>query len=172
MRPLEHFLFAALPLTAYAVGRYRRLPRGHTVFIALLATQLPDLIDKPLAWTFGVLPSGRMFAHSLVISLPVLSLGCLLAARRGWGRSAVVFVLAYLSHIVGDFYQILWQGSSYYFFPNLFWPLLAANPDQRPSFAAHAPPSLSAVLVPLSVFLLVTGYILLDIVRWPVVVGE
>jgi len=129
MRPLEHFLFAALPLTAYAVVRYRRPPRGHTLLFVLGATQLPDLIDKPLAWTFGVLPSGRMFAHSLVISLPVLFLGCVLAARRGWGRPAAVFSLAYLSHIVGDFYSILWQGTEYYFFPNLFWPLLAANPD-------------------------------------------
>ena len=167
MLPLEHFLFAALPLVAYVAVRYRRLPRGHTLLFVLLATQLPDLIDKPLAWTFGVIPSGRMLAHSLVIAVPLLSLGCVLAARRGWGRPAAVFSLAYLSHIAGDFYQILWQGSEYYFFPNLFWPLLAANPDQRPSFAAHAPPNLWAVLVPGSVFLLVTGYILLDIVRRP-----
>lgn len=167
MLPLEHFLFAALPLTAYVAVRYRRPPRGHTLLLILLATQLPDLVDKPLAWTFGVLPSGRMFAHSLVISLPLLSLGCLLAVRRGWGRPAAVFSLAYLSHIAGDFYPILRHGSDYYFFPNLFWPLLAANPDQRPSFAAHAPPSLMAVLVPLTVFLLVFGYIALDIVRRP-----
>lgn len=27
---------------------------------------LPDLIDKPLAWTFGVLPNGRSLGHSVV----------------------------------------------------------------------------------------------------------
>src|SRR6056297_375011 len=129
MYPHGHFLLAALPLLAYTAGRYRRLPRGYTLLLVFLATQLPDLVDKPLAWTFGVLPSGRMFAHSLVISVPVLSLGCVLAVRRGWGRPAVVFSLTYLSHIVGDFYPILWRGTEYYFFPNLFWPLLPANPD-------------------------------------------
>jgi len=165
--PLEHFLLAALPLSAYAAVRYRRPPRGHTLLLILLATQLPDLVDKPLAWTFGVLPSGRMFAHSLVISVPLLSLACVVAGRRGWGRPAVVFSLAYLSHIAGDFYPILWHGSDYYFFPNLFWPLLAANPDRQPSFAAHAPASALSLLVPLSVLLVVMGYIVLDIVRRP-----
>lgn len=172
MRPLAHFLFAALPISAYAVVRYRRLPRGHTLLLVLAATQLPDLIDKPLAWTVGVLPSGRMFAHSLVISIPLLSIGCVLAARRGWGRPATLFSFAYLSHLVGDFYPILSQGSGYYFFPNLFWPLLPANPDQSPSFAAHAPPSLASLALPLAVFLLTFGYIALDIVRRPPTVGQ
>jgi len=102
-----------------------------------------------------------------MIALPVLSIGRALAARRGWGRPAALFTLAYLSHIAGDFYPILWLGSEYYFFPNLFWPLLAANPDKRPSFAAHAPPSLGAVFITLSVFLAVAGYIAQDLVRRP-----
>lgn len=170
MYPHGHLLLAALPLLAYTAVRYRRLPQGYTLLLVFLATQLPDLIDKPLAWTFGVLPSGRMFAHSLVIALPVLSLGCFLAARRGWGRLAAVFSLAYLSHIAGDFYQVLLKGTDYYFFSNLFWPLLAANPDRQPSFAAHAPPNLASLLVPLSVFLIVFGYIALDLVRRPPVI--
>ncbi|MDS0280774.1 metal-dependent hydrolase [Haloarcula onubensis] len=151
----------------YTFVRFRRLPRGHTLLLVLVATQLPDLVDKPLAWTFGVLPSGRMFAHSLVISVPVLSVGCVLAVRRGWGRPAVVFTLAYLSHIAGDFYPMLWLGTEYYFFPNLFWPLLPANPDLRPSFSAHFSGDFSSLLLPFSVFLVIVGYIALDIVRRP-----
>jgi hypothetical protein len=76
---------------------------------------------------------------------------------------AGIFSLAYLSHIVGDFYPILWLGRSYYFFPNLFWPALPANPDQNPSFAAHAPPNLVAVAVTLIGFGLVMGYMAVDI---------
>lgn len=167
MRPLDHFLFAALPLLGYTAIRYRQLPRGHILLLVLFATQLPDLIDKPLAWTVGVLPSGRMFAHSLVIVLPVLILGCLICARRGLVRPAAVFTLGYLSHLAGDFYPILWQGSGYYFFPNLFWPLLAANPDRSPSFSAHVPTDPLSLLYPLSVFILVSGYIALDIIRRP-----
>jgi len=163
--PEGHFLLAAIPLTVYTVARWRRLPSGPMVLLLLVATQLPDVIDKPLAWTFAVLPSGRMLAHSLVVCLPVLSILVLLAARRGYGRYAVVFSAAYLSHIAGDFYPIVHQGTDYYFFPNLFWPLLPANPDRASSFAAHAPESLLSLLVPLVIFGLAVGYSVITMYR-------
>jgi hypothetical protein len=140
--------------------------------LVLIATQLPDMIDKPLAWTFGVIPSGRMLAHSLVIVLPVLCLVCVLAVRRGVVRPAVLFSLSYLSHIAGDFYPFFWLGTEYYFFPNLFWPLLPANPDRAASFAAHAPTDPTSILLPFSVFSIVLGYIAIDIVRRPPAIGQ
>jgi hypothetical protein len=163
VRPLQHFAVVALPVTVYSLVRYRRLPTGYTVLILLVATQLPDIIDKPLAWTFGVLPSGRMLAHSIVISGPVLSTLCLLGIYLRKFEYTGLFAVAYLSHIVEDFYPILWQGRSYYFFPNLFWPALPANPDRNPSFGAHAPPSLVVVLITLAGFGLVTGYVAFDL---------
>ncbi len=132
-----------------------------------MATQLPDLIDKPLGWTFGVLPNGRMFAHSLVVVLPGFTLGCVLASRRDLVRPASLVSLAYPSHIVGEFYPVLWLGTDYNFFPNLIWPLLPANPNLSPSFAAHAPPTIASLVLPSWVFLLVFGYIALDIVQQP-----
>ncbi|MFB6224818.1 MAG: metal-dependent hydrolase [Haloarcula sp.] len=165
MYPAGHFLLAAVPLTAYTVARWRRLPSGPMVLLLLVATQLPDIIDKPLAWTFAILPSGRMLAHSLVVSLPVLTVIVLLAVRRGYGRYAVVFSAGYLSHIAGDFYPIVRLGTEYYFFPNLFWPLLTANPDRTPSFAAHSPDSLLSLTVPLIVFGLAVSYSLMTVYR-------
>ncbi|MDT3435489.1 hypothetical protein KZ498_11520 [Haloarcula sp. 1CSR25-25] len=135
------------------------------VLLLLVATQLPDVIDKPLAWTFAILPSGRMLAHSLVVSLPILTEVVLLAAHRGFGRYAVVFSAGYLSHIAGDFYPILRLGTDYYFFPNLFWPLLAANPDRAPSFAAHSPDNLLSLFVPLVVFGLAVSYSVVAVYR-------
>src|SRR6056297_2343485 len=167
MYPHGHFLTVALPLCVYSIIRYQRLPRGHTLVVILVATQLPDVIDKPLAWTFDVLPSGRMFAHSLVIAIPVLTVVCLVATYRGLGRSAGLFSVAYLSHIAGDFYPVIWLGADYYPFPNLFWPLLAANPDEKTSLAAYLPSDLATVVIPLSVFLLIMGYIAVDLVRYP-----
>lgn len=167
MRPVEHFAVAALPLVIYSLVRYRRLPTGRAILVVLIATQLPDLIDKPLAWTVGVLSSGRMFAHSLAIVLPILTIGIYVATRRGLGRPALLFSVSYLSHIAGDFYSIIWLGSEYYFFPNLFWPLLAANPDPNPSFAAHAPPSLASIVLPLGIFLLAAVYVVISILRNP-----
>ncbi|EMA24384.1 hypothetical protein C443_04459 [Haloarcula argentinensis DSM 12282] len=133
------------------------------VLLLLVATQLPDVIDKPLAWTFAILPSGRMLAHSLVISLPVLTVVVLLAAHRSYGRYAVVFSAGYLSHIAGDFYPIMRLGTDYYFFPNLFWPLLSANPDRTLSFAAHSPDSLLSLAVTLIVFGLAVSYSLVTV---------
>lgn len=167
MYPLGHFLLTALPLCAYWAIRYRRVPRGHTLLLVLVATQLPDVIDKPLAWSFNIIPSGRMLAHSIVIVLPILIAICLVATRWGLGRVASLFSVAYLSHIAGDFYPILWEGTAYYFFSNLFWPLLAANPDQNPSFAAHAPPDLASLVVPLGVLMIIGGYIAVDLLIHP-----
>nr|WP_242493329.1 metal-dependent hydrolase [Haloarcula hispanica] len=163
MYPAGHFLLAAVPLTAYTVARWRRLPSGPMVLLLLVATQLPDVIDKPLAWTVAILPSGRMLAHSLVVSLPVLTILVLLAARQSYGRHAVVFSAGYLSHIAGDFYPIVRLGTDYYFFPNLFWPLLSATPDRTPSFAAHSPDSLLSLAVPVIVFGLAISYSLVTV---------
>lgn len=165
MWPHEHVLFAVIPVSAYIGVRYRRLPSGFTLLLLLVATQLPDIIDKPIAWWFNVFPSGRMLAHSVFIFVPLLGLGYILARRWGWGRRALLFSGAYLSHIVGDFYPILWLGTEYYFFPNLFWPLLTANPDHTPSFAAHMPADRSALLVPIGILCAVLCYIVVDIVR-------
>ena len=167
MYPHGHFLLVALPLCLYSMIRYQRLPRGQTLAVVLVATQLPDVIDKPLSWIFGVLPSGRMFAHSLVIAIPVLTVVWLVATHRGFGRSAGLFSVAYLSHIAGDFYPVIWLGTDYYSFPNLFWPLLAATPDENTSLAAYVPSDVTSVVVPLCVFLLIIGYIAVDLVRYP-----
>ncbi|WP_424004730.1 metal-dependent hydrolase [Haloarcula salina] len=165
MLPLGHLVVALLPVTLYTLVRKRRLPTGTVVVLLVLATQLPDLIDKPLAWTFHVLPSGRMFAHSLVVSLPVLAGVTVLAHRRGEGRLGLLFSAAYLSHLAGDFYPILYRGTDYYFFPNLFWPLLAANPDRAPSFAAHGPESVLSLFVWVTVFGCVTCYGIVSMYR-------
>lgn len=85
--------------------RHGQGPTGDTVLLVLAGTQIPDIIDKPLAWTFGVLPSGRMFAHSIVLSGPLLALGYLYAVRRGRSCEAALVAVAYLSHIVGDLYR-------------------------------------------------------------------
>jgi hypothetical protein len=47
--PHEHLLVALLPVVAYVGVRDRS------------RSQFPDLVDKPLAHQFCVLPSGRVF---------------------------------------------------------------------------------------------------------------
>lgn len=63
-------------------GRLRRdtPPRGIAVIALAIGTQFPDLVDKPLSWTFAVLPTGRSLAHSL-LTLSVLAIGLVTFAR-------------------------------------------------------------------------------------------
>lgn len=49
MMPWGHFAVAFLPYLAYRLLRHRDLPPRRNVLFLLFATQLPDLIDKPLA---------------------------------------------------------------------------------------------------------------------------
>lgn len=89
-----------------------------------IGSQFPDLIDKPLAHQFGVIPSGRVFIHSLPFAIPIAA--CVIA--YGWQtdrpRVAGVFVVAYLLHLLGDTHQVLRTGQ----IPaDLLWPFVAAQ---------------------------------------------
>lgn len=109
-----------------------------------LGTQLPDVVDKPLAWTFGVLPSGRSFAHSVLVATVAITFVYLIAKRRNRDETAIAFSIAYISHILvdigptvvwglvhGDWSQLKW--TTY-----LLWPVLSAPPyPHDESFAQH-----------------------------------
>jgi len=128
MWPWEHLAVGYLCYAAYARRRWRVAPAADATFALALATQLPDLIDKPLAWGLGVLPSGRSLAHSLLVAAPLTALAVALAARFGRRRVGVAFALAYASHLAGDVaYPLLTDGALRAGF--LLWPLVPAPAD-------------------------------------------
>lgn len=93
------------------------------VALAALAvgTQLPDLVDKPLAWTFDVMPYGRAAAHSvLVLGAVAVVVGLVWRSVR----VGVVLLVGWTTHLVGDVLYPLAEGAlgdvSF-----LAWPLLA-----------------------------------------------
>jgi hypothetical protein len=100
-------------------------------------TQFPDLVDKPLAWTFAVLPNGRSLAHSLVTALLIIAVLELLLRRRGDGAIATAFGVGYLAHLFGDALYPAMSGE----FPALgflAWPLVPpVEYATEPSFGAH-----------------------------------
>jgi len=83
---------------------------GDYVALAVLAagTQLPDLVDKPLAWTFGVLPYGRAVMHSLVV---VAIAAVALSALSVPGRVRVPLLAGWVSHLAGDAVYPLAEGA-------------------------------------------------------------
>lgn len=157
MLPLGHFLVAAVPAVAYVVLRTRTLPSRKLLFVLFVGSQFPDLVDKPLAHQFHLIPNGRMFTHSVVVALPV-SLGVLLLARRTDNVPAgLAFLFAYFTHIVGDRRTQLLQPNPQ-IHPNLLWPLTQVERAQGvPSWAGPGSINVKLWTVFSLVLLLVTA---------------
>jgi hypothetical protein len=74
LRPASERLFSALhryfvPVFAYVLVRNRGLPSRALSFAVFVGSQFPDLVDKPLAQELVVIPSGRVFVHSLLFAV-------------------------------------------------------------------------------------------------------
>ncbi|WP_122089253.1 metal-dependent hydrolase [Halalkalicoccus subterraneus] len=130
MWPWEHAAFAYVCYSALTRRRLDAPPGGVATLLVVFASQLPDLIDKPLAWSFGVVHSGRMLAHAPIVVVP-LCLGVYwYAARRERAECGVAFGLGYLSHIATDALQSLLVGE-YAYVRFLLWPLLSVPVDSQ-----------------------------------------
>lgn len=127
MWPWGHFVFGYLAYSGFARLSSMRPFDGYTVLFVALGTQLPDIVDKPLAWTFHVLPSGRSLAHSLfaAVFLSILLGGY--CRRRGRPELGIAFAIGYLSHLLGDGISYLFSGE-YAYLSYLGWPLLPPPP--------------------------------------------
>lgn len=135
--PSEHFIVAFLPMMAYVVVRDKRLPSPRFIAIVFLGSQFPDLIDKPLAYQVGIIPSGRVFGHSLPVALPFLFVVGLYGWQTDRSRLSVAFVFGYLSHLFADNYTSFLKPNPQ--FPSdLLWPF--APPIPRSSVPHWAGP--------------------------------
>jgi membrane-bound metal-dependent hydrolase YbcI (DUF457 family) len=163
--PSEHFLIVVVPLVAYVYIRDRRLPSRQLFGVAFFASQFPDLIDKPLAHEFGLIPSGRVFMHSFPTVLPLWLLVGVYAWRTDRPRAGAVFILGHCSHLLADNYTALLEQPPRV--PSdLFWPLVPAV--RRPLIPGWAGPgSINIHLWTLfsTVVLAVTVYLVVQDVR-------
>ncbi|QCC48223.1 metal-dependent hydrolase [Halobellus limi] len=121
MLPLEHFIVAFLPVLGYVLVRDGRLPTLRLVALVFVGSQFPDLIDKPLAHQFGVIPSGRVFMHSLPVAVPFLAAVALYGWKTDRNRLSSAFAFAHLSHLLADNYRPLLPPSPTVS-PDLLWP--------------------------------------------------
>ncbi|WP_254273442.1 metal-dependent hydrolase [Haloarcula marina] len=126
MYPWTHAAFGYLLLVVLAVLLWRRVSRLELAAV-VVATQIPDVVDKPLAWWLTVLPSGRSLAHSLVLAVPLSVLVLAVAWRRAHPEIGLAFALGYASHLLGDTYDALyyWRVEEFTF---LLWPFAPAYP--------------------------------------------
>jgi len=133
MWPWEHLAVGYLAYSALVRLLTGETPGDRDALVLVLATQLPDLVDKPLAWWLGALPSGLSLAHSLVFGLPVCLLVVALARRLGDPAVGLAYCVGYGSHLVGDaVYPLLTDGHLRLAF--LAWPLVEQPPTSAPGF--------------------------------------
>lgn len=168
MWPWEHLAFGYLLFSLYSHARWSTGPTGRTAGTVAVATQIPDLIDKPFGWWLGVLPGGRTFAHSLLTAIPSIAL----VAIAGWflhaNRAAVAFAVGYLSHIAGDvIYPLVVEGELATGF--LLWPITGTDAETTApvghiaeliaDFAAFLMTSVGVVYLVVEILLLSTAII-------------
>ncbi len=121
MWPLGH---AAVAYIAYALvtrKRYDAPPGDVAIWVLVVGSQFPDLVDKPLAWYVGVLPTGRTLAHSLLVVVPLSLAVFVLASHYDRGEYGVAFAVGVISHVILDALPALWGASDAA--SHLLWPL-------------------------------------------------
>lgn len=124
--------------------RGRGKQTASTLIAVAVGSQFPDLVDKPLAWSFALLPSGRSLAHSLLTAAIVLTLLYRVSRRLDREPIVVAFGTGWIAHslsdlgpdvilglLSGDASQLQW--TTY-----LLWPLFRAPPyPHDDSFIGH-----------------------------------
>ena len=128
MWPLGHAAIAYLLYSLFTRTRLTDAPTALPAFIVLFGSQFPDLVDKPLAWYFGVLPTGRTLAHSLLVLIPLSLLLYAIARRYGRPEYGIAFAIGALSHALVDAVPALWGETDPAF---LLWPLVSVEPYEE-----------------------------------------
>lgn len=138
MWPWGHLAVGYVVYAVYTRYWHDRTPVGGPVVVLTVATQLPDLVDKPLAYTIGVLPGGRSLAHSLLIAGPVCMLALEFARRHDdWrAHAGIGFVIGYGTHLLGDSIHGL-VGMEFADLTFLAWPVLVPPAYETTSFTGH-----------------------------------
>jgi hypothetical protein len=131
MWPWGHLALAYVLYSSLTRLRYRLPPTWPGVALVAFGSQVPDLVDKPLSWTLGVLPTGRSFAHSLIFGTAIVVAVALLLRRLDLpGERA--FALGYYSHLVGDSYGAALAGR-FHELSFLLWPVLPLDTADEPT---------------------------------------
>lgn len=128
MWPWEHAVFAYVCYSLVCRVIYRDIPGEYETGIVVVASILPDLIDKPLAWQFEVFQSGYAVAHSVFVASFLAVTGGLVAREYGQPQLGIAFGIGYLLHLVGDVVP-LYISSGEWTIRHLLWPV--ADTDGR-----------------------------------------
>lgn len=143
MMPWEHVVAGYIGFSLLVRFVYQRPPSPKETGIVVLASVLPDVIDKPLAWQFEVFTSGYAIGHSVLVAVPVAICVCLLAWYRNVPRSGIAFAVGYLSHLFGDVVPSYFRSGS---LPveRVLWPIRGGGDGYESGFIGEAKENLTS----------------------------
>ena len=122
MWPWEHLALSYIAVSILWRLAGRRVDDWVALSV-LVASQLPDIVDKTMAWHFGVFPSGRGPFHSVFVALAVSVVVIAVARYRQRLELGLAFAVAYLFHLFGDALPKVIHGR-YDHITFLLWPVL------------------------------------------------
>jgi hypothetical protein len=128
MWPWEHVVVGYVAYSLFCHLVLRDSPGGWEAGAVVFGSLFPDLIDKPLAWQFGVFEGGYAIVHSVFFAVPISIAVGLIARRYGAGRVGLAFGIGYLIHLPSDLLppyvrrgELVWE--------RVLWPVQQAGED-------------------------------------------
>lgn len=133
MMPWDHAIVGYIAYSLFVHAVYRNSPTGRETIVVVFASLFPDLIDKPLAWQFGVFEGGYALAHSIFFAVPLSLAVAVLAYDRGRPRVGLAFGIGYLLHLSGDVVPSYVTDGELEI-DNLLWPIGGGGSEQDSFF--------------------------------------
>ena len=129
MMPWEHAAMGYVAFSLFVHAVYRDSPTARETIVVVFASILPDLIDKPLAWEFGILEGGRTLGHSIFVATPLSVAILALAYRGGRPKLGWAFAIGYMLHLPADVFQSYMTGGELSFH-YILWPINGGGAGQ------------------------------------------
>lgn len=159
MWPLGHAAIAYLCYSASTRWQRQSAPTALPVLAVLFGSQFPDLVDKPLAWYLGALPTGRTLAHSLIVLVPLCAIVLIVAQAFRQAELGVAFSIGALSHAVVDAIPALW--GQYSAARHLLWPVTSVQ-----EYEQEAPTVLGLLVESLSSAWFLSEFVFAALALW------
>jgi hypothetical protein len=136
MMPWEHVIVGYVAYSVIVHLVYRDSPTGSETLVVVFASILPDLIDKPLSWEFGLFGSGYALGHSVFFAIPLSAAVAALAIRRERPRLGMAFGIGYLLHLPADVIPGYLRGGELKI-DRLLWPVRVREGSPGEGFRAE-----------------------------------